>query len=115
MLAYQWTVDGADVVGATGAAYTPVAADVGKVITVKVTGTRTGYASVTKESVATAAVALGDLTLAPMPTISGTPKFGEHADGRPRRLGHRHDAHLPVARGRRARSRARPPTLPPRR
>ena len=46
-------------------------------ITVKVTGTKTGYATVIKESVPTAAVALGDLTLSPVPTIGGAPTFGE--------------------------------------
>ena len=49
-LAYQWTVDGTDVAGATGPTYTPVAGDVGKVVTVKVTGSKTGYTSATKES-----------------------------------------------------------------
>ncbi|NGP19298.1 phage tail tube protein [Devosia aurantiaca] len=34
----QWQVDGVDVVGATGSAYVPVAADVGKPITAVVTG-----------------------------------------------------------------------------
>ena len=75
-LAYQWTAAGADIAGATGTGYTPVPADVGKVITVKVTGTKTGYATVIKESAPTAAVGLGDLTFSPVPTISGTPRFG---------------------------------------
>ncbi len=75
-LGYQWTAGGADITGATASSYTPVAGDVGKVITVKVTGTKTGYATVTKESVATAAVELGDLTFSPVPTISGTPSLG---------------------------------------
>ena len=40
---YQWTVDGTNVGGATCSTYTPVVADVGKVVTVKVTGTKAGY------------------------------------------------------------------------
>ena len=54
-----------------------MAGDAGAVVTVKVTGTRTGYTTVTKESAPTAAVAKGDLTLTPAPTVSGTPRFGE--------------------------------------
>ncbi len=76
-LAYQWTADGTDISGATAPTYTPVAGDVGKVITVKVTGSKAGFTSVTKESAATAAVAMGDLTTTPIPTISGTYVFGE--------------------------------------
>jgi hypothetical protein len=76
-LAYQWTADGTDISGATSSTYTPVAGDVGKVITVKVTGSKAGFTSVTKESAATAAVAKGDLTATPTPTISGTSLFGE--------------------------------------
>ena len=75
-LAYQWTADGTDIGGATASSYTPVAGDVGKVLTVKVTGSKTGYTTVTKESQPTTAVAKGDLALTPIPTISGTPQFG---------------------------------------
>jgi hypothetical protein len=76
-LTYQWTSGGTDVVGATGTTYTPVAGDVGKVVTVKVTGTKTGYATVIKESLPTTAVDLGDLALTPVPTVSGTPEYGQ--------------------------------------
>ena len=61
-LAYQWTQDGSDIAGATTSTYTPVVADVGKLITVKVTSTRNGYTPVTRESVAAGPVALGDLS-----------------------------------------------------
>ena len=76
-LAYQWTADGTDIPGATSPTYTPVAEDVDKVITVKVTGSKAGFTSVTKESTATAAVAKGDLAATPTPTITGTTQFGE--------------------------------------
>ena len=76
-LALQWTVDGSNVAGATTSTYTPVAADLGKPITVKVTSTRNGYTTVTKESVASAPVALGDLVLTPTPTFGGaSPQVG---------------------------------------
>ena len=81
-LAYQWTADGTNIAGATTPAYTPVAGDVDKVISVKVTGSKAGFTSVTKESAATAAVAKGDLAATPTPTISGTTMFGE-ASARP--------------------------------
>ena len=76
-LAYQWTAGGTNIAGATTSAYTPVAGDVGKVISVKVTGSKSGFTSVTMESAATAAVAKGDLAATPTPTISGTTMFGE--------------------------------------
>ena len=82
-LAYQWTADGTDLSGATSSTYTPVPGDVGKVITVKVTGSKAGFTSVTKESAATAAVAKGDLTATPTPTISGTPLFDELLGAQP--------------------------------
>jgi hypothetical protein len=37
----QWFADGVAIAGATGATYTPVAGDIGKVVTVTVTGTNT--------------------------------------------------------------------------
>ena len=74
---YQWTVDGTNVGGATGTTYGPVAGDVGKVVTVKVTGSKAGYGNVTKESDPTAAVASGELSATPTPTITGTPKVAQ--------------------------------------
>ena len=76
-LSYQWTAGGTNIAGATAGSYTVVAGDVGKVITVKVTGTKTGYATVIKESLPTAVVAKADLTTTPTPTITGTARFGE--------------------------------------
>lgn len=42
---YQWLRSGVAISGATAASYTPTSADVGKVLTVKVTGTKSGYES----------------------------------------------------------------------
>ncbi|KQW49401.1 hypothetical protein ASC77_12080 [Nocardioides sp. Root1257] len=75
-LAYQWFADDQAVDGATGTTYTPGPGKLGAVITVKVTGTKAGYEPVTRTSAATAAVAAGDLTATPVPTITGTPKVG---------------------------------------
>ena len=48
-LAYQWTADGTDIPGATAVTYTVGVGDLGKAVAVKVTGSKTGYNSVTKE------------------------------------------------------------------
>lgn len=69
-LAYQWFRDGAPIAGATGKTYSPVAADAGKNITVRVTGSKSGYTSVARTSAPKAMTAL--LTKAPTPLISGT-------------------------------------------
>jgi hypothetical protein len=47
---YQWLRDGKAIKGATGASYLTAAADRGKSISVKITGSKTGYASVTQTS-----------------------------------------------------------------
>lgn len=50
---YEWLRDGSAIAGAVGASYLIKAADAGKAITVKVTGRKTGFQSVTKLSGAT--------------------------------------------------------------
>ncbi len=73
---YQWLADDEPLDGVTGTTFTPDTTLVGSFITVEVTSTRENYVTVTKTTAATAAVAEGDLTLTPVPTIAGTPKFG---------------------------------------
>lgn len=65
--AYQWFADGVAVSGATKSSFVPSAAQDGAVLTVRVTGSRPGYATVTTTSKATAQV----LRVA-TPTITGT-------------------------------------------
>ncbi|WP_345750232.1 hypothetical protein [Microbacterium rhizophilus] len=67
---YQWLRDGAAISGATASTYTPKAADLARGISVRISGTRSGYAAVTKPSTAKT-VATGTVTTA-TPTISGT-------------------------------------------
>ncbi|OFI38547.1 hypothetical protein BIU82_04300 [Arthrobacter sp. SW1] len=74
-LAYQWFRSGVAITGATAATYVQTSADLGKTMTVQVTGTKTGYTTAARTSAATAAVAAGTLT-APAPTITGTKKVG---------------------------------------
>ncbi|TNM43293.1 hypothetical protein FHP29_06260 [Nocardioides albidus] len=73
---YQWLRAGAPISGATTATYVPVVEDLGKALTVRVTGSRQGYVTTAKTSAATAAVAAGGFTTAPVPTITGTAKVG---------------------------------------
>jgi hypothetical protein len=72
---YQWLRNGRAITGATGSSYRLGAADAGGRIQVRTTGTLAGYASASKTSAATAAVAKGTLVTA-KPTISGTAKVG---------------------------------------
>ncbi|GAB2698620.1 protocatechuate 3,4-dioxygenase beta subunit [Microbacterium marinum] len=81
-LTYQWSVGGSSVAGATSATFTIPASAVGKTITVTVSGSLAGYASVSKTSAATAAVPLQVLT-APTPTISGTVEVGSTLTAKP--------------------------------
>ena len=75
-LAYQWAVGGVDV-SATGMTYSPVLADLGKTVTVTVTGTLDGaaYTPASKTSVPTAAVASATFATV-TPTIAGTEQVG---------------------------------------
>ena len=76
-LAYQWKANGVLIIGATAAIYKPVTADIGKALTVTVTGKKAGYTTSTRTSTATAAVAPAPLALtAPVPTITGTARVG---------------------------------------
>jgi len=71
---YQWLVDSVTVTGATVSTYTPGVGDLGKRVSVRVTGSAAGYASVSATSAPSAAVAPGALTATPVPSISGTPQ-----------------------------------------
>jgi len=55
-LYYQWKANGTAISGATTNSYKPVSADIGKTLTVTVTGRKTGYTVAAKTSTATTAV-----------------------------------------------------------
>jgi subtilisin family serine protease len=77
-ISYQWLSNGSAIRGATTTSYLLKAADVGKAISVRVTGSRSGYSTTALTSTATGAVLSGlpfDTTSAP--TISGTPVVGQ--------------------------------------
>ncbi|WP_344193677.1 hypothetical protein [Pedococcus aerophilus] len=78
-LAYQWYRRSAAGVntaisGASAATYKVQAADVGFGIQVRVTGSRSGYTTVSKYSATTSTVIKASLTATPAPTITGTAK-----------------------------------------
>jgi hypothetical protein len=80
-LAYQWLRDNTAISGAAASTYKLVAADNGKKISVKVTGSLPGYSSASRTS-AQVTVAAGSLTSA-VPTISGTAKVGSTLTAKP--------------------------------
>ncbi len=75
-LTYRWYASGKPISGATKSTFTPTATQLNKTLTVKVTGSRSGYTTVSKTSKATAKVKAGTLTSTPTPKISGTAKVG---------------------------------------
>jgi peptidoglycan/xylan/chitin deacetylase (PgdA/CDA1 family) len=73
---YQWLRNGAAITNATNATYTPVAADVGRTLTVRVSATPAGGTAASATS-AGVVVAAAPVTVTPgTPTISGTPRVG---------------------------------------
>ena len=74
--AYQWFVGGSIVSGADDATWTPRAGDVGKVVTVRVTGFGDDLVAASKVSAGTAPVALGTLKTGRV-ALSGTAKVGK--------------------------------------
>ncbi len=71
-LTREWLVNGVAVAGATGATYTPTAADLGKTVQVRVTEA----SGATATSRATGEVGHGTLTSVTAPTITGTARVG---------------------------------------
>ena len=80
LFTYQWLADDSGISGATNAAYTPVAADGGKAIKVRVSFTDDAGNGETLTSAGTDAVAAAPAANSPatgVPTISGTAQVGE--------------------------------------
>ena len=73
-LTYQWLRDGKAITGATKSTHTLTASDRGHRISVRITGTKTGYTTVSKTS-ASKTVAAGTLSVK-KPTISGVAQVG---------------------------------------
>ncbi|TFB71956.1 LPXTG cell wall anchor domain-containing protein [Cryobacterium glaciale] len=70
-LTYQWLRDGSPVDGATDVDYLLGVADFDSVLTVQVTGVKTGYVTATTESLPTTAIAAAAFTTIAVPAITG--------------------------------------------
>ncbi|MBD3942551.1 hypothetical protein IF188_12670 [Microbacterium sp. NEAU-LLC] len=77
-LAYQWLRNGKAITGATKSTYSLTSTDVGTAISVKVTGTQPGFATISKTSSATLKV-----QTAPRPTVSGSMVVGTTLTAKP--------------------------------
>src|SRR3954451_24596783 len=69
--AYQWFANGAALAGATAPVYTPRAQQVGTVISVRVTASKSGYRSTSSLSRATAPTLPGTLNQVSTPAVTG--------------------------------------------
>lgn len=76
-LAYQWMADGVNISGATSSTLYLGSAQVGKKISVLVTGSRSGYSTISRTSLETAVVTAGSFTSQPTPVLSGTAMVGK--------------------------------------
>jgi hypothetical protein len=77
-VAYQWLLNGAVIRGATGSTYVVGSKDVGRQVSVRVTGSRASYVSTVRESTRTSAVLAGfPFDDSPVPTISGSAVVGQ--------------------------------------
>jgi hypothetical protein len=81
-LSYKWLRGTTPITGATGETYVLTGADLSQQITVAVTGSKSGYGSVTETSAAVVPSA-GTLTLTPKPTIAGTATTGSTLKAKP--------------------------------
>ena len=80
-LTYQWYRSGTAISGATASTYKLTTTDLGATLTVKVTGSRSGFTTASRTSAATSTI-LGKLTTA-TPTISGTRTVGYTLTAKP--------------------------------
>ncbi|MDN4171913.1 Ig-like domain repeat protein [Nocardioides sp. SOB77] len=74
---YQWLRDGQPIAGATTATYVVTAADAGRALSARVTGTRTGYAAGTATTAPVTVGATEPLTATVPPSIAGPAVVGQ--------------------------------------
>lgn len=74
---YQWRRSGGDINGATSSTYVTSSADAGYTLSVVVTGSKSGYETVSRVS-SSFSLSNGTLTLSPAPVITGLAQVGEY-------------------------------------
>jgi uncharacterized protein YjbI with pentapeptide repeats len=74
-LSYQWLRDGSPISGATSQTYQLIPADLGRLVSVQVTGFAEGYSSISKISSASTVQAHA-MTFTPVPAVTGQVKVG---------------------------------------
>jgi hypothetical protein len=79
-LLHQWFRNNVAITDATTSSYTLVEADLGKTVTVKTTGTKPGYTTVTSTS-NPSVISAGTLTNSALPSVSGTATVGQTLNG----------------------------------
>jgi hypothetical protein len=84
-LTYQWKRSGVNILGATKSTFALTSEDMGKEISVTITGTKEGYVT-SSASATTTDVAVGTLTTG-VPTINGTVKVGSVLTANPGTFG----------------------------
>lgn len=84
-IAYQWFADGRPIAGASAASYTPVAGDVGTVLTVRVTVSSPGFVDgvgmAGTAEVAPVEETPGEFEMTEPPSITGEPRVGKLLTG----------------------------------
>jgi hypothetical protein len=82
-LTYTWYADGVEIVGSNATTYTPTLAQIGALITFKVTSTKEGFVTETSTSSPVGPITSAVMTLKPVPTISGTGTVGDELTANP--------------------------------
>lgn len=85
-LGYQWLRDGVPIPEATGRRYVAAAADIGHDLSVRITGTRSGFETAVQETAAVGPV-VGRKLIPATPQVSGWPRVGSVLTGSARSWG----------------------------
>ena len=82
-LTYTWYADGVEIAGANSTTYTPTLAQIGALITFKVTSTKEGFATESATSSPVGPISTAVMVLKPVPTITGSGTVGDELTANP--------------------------------